>query len=69
MLKDKPESKAETVKPKADKELLYKAVKRGNHWMAFSMVNGEWKPLLNDYTLASSAIGVIEDQLSRDVYK
>lgn len=54
---------------KPDLELMYKISKRGSKWMAFKKSEGNWVPLLADYTLASSAIGVIEDQVTRDVFK
>lgn len=67
--KAKAVTEAVSVVNKPVVELHYKLVKRGNKWMAFSKSLGEWTPLLPDYTLASSAIGVIEAQITKDIYK
>lgn len=54
---------------KPDRELKYKLVKRGRMWQAFKLVDSnKWLPLLPDYTLASSVMGVVEAEMSHDIY-
>lgn len=52
-------------------EYNYRIIQRGNRFMAMkrSGNEGEWTPLLLDYTLPTSAIGVIESEMVRDIYK
>lgn len=51
------------------KEYEYKITKRGNKYMAFKRSNGsEWSPLLYDYSLPTSAIGVLETEMVNDIY-
>lgn len=51
------------------RELKYKLQKKGRNWLALKLVGNKWLPLMPDYSLASSAIGALESEMGRDVWR